>query len=184
MDGFTLNKELRKKFPPGHRIRIYAFTAQALPEEQSAILSRGFDGILLKPFREKDLLNLLGLQPNGNPDRSGTPTPVTAPTEFIGSRDQQIRELFVADTLADLDRLKQHYQNQQLDELSFTCHRMAGRIAQFGQDRLAFQLRKMEIDTRNGEYPDLASFETLVVRVEHYIQELSGQDYVERTIGN
>lgn len=206
MDGFTLNRELRDKIPPHRTVRIYAFTAQALPEEQSVILSRGFDGILLKPFREKDLLNLLGFRPDEaalgpvgigpvavagsleklavtNANTSSAPTPLP----MIGTNGGRIRELFIADTLNDLESLREQYQEQKLEEVSFTSHRLAGRLAQFGQDRLAFSFRKMEIDTRNGENPDSTFFENLLSGVHHYIRELREQQeqlYAGRTTGN
>src|SRR5690606_29719465 len=58
LSGKELMNILRKRT---ESIKIIAFTAQALPEERSKILSEGFDGLLIKPFREAELLEALGM---------------------------------------------------------------------------------------------------------------------------
>lgn len=240
MDGFVLNQELRKRLNRPE-VPIYAFTAQALPEEQSNILSRGFDGILLKPFREKDLLNLLGVWQEPSPakrapeasigagaagatgavagqaqssqttESATTPNQTQAESERsrgdedrhgddgnredeaakfralehraatlfdIDDADGRIRALFVSDTLDDLRRLRQYHDEQALGPLSFISHRLAGRIAQFGEERLAFQLRKIEIDTRNGELPEHGLFKDILSRIEQYVRLVNEPDLV------
>ena len=40
------------------QVKIFAMTAQVLPEELEAVLGQGFDGLIMKPFRENDLLSI------------------------------------------------------------------------------------------------------------------------------
>jgi signal transduction histidine kinase len=57
MDGITLCGLLRERIP--ENVMIYALTAQAMPEERESVLKQGFDGLLMKPFREKELIALI-----------------------------------------------------------------------------------------------------------------------------
>lgn len=57
MNGMELCALLRQRIP-GH-VRIYALTAQVMPDEREAILAQHFDGLLMKPFMEKDLLGVV-----------------------------------------------------------------------------------------------------------------------------
>ena len=41
-----------------------AMTAQVLPEELEAVLGQGFDGLIMKPFRENDLLAVFSTDDN------------------------------------------------------------------------------------------------------------------------
>ena len=61
-------------------VKIYAMTAQVLPEELEAVIEQGFDGVIMKPFREDDLLAILNttvasgtaLSPTANTAEYGT----------------------------------------------------------------------------------------------------------------
>src|SRR5688572_15176124 len=57
MNGFELCKTIKQKV--GAEVKVFAMTARALPEEHAEILAQGFDGILMKPFREQELLQIL-----------------------------------------------------------------------------------------------------------------------------
>src|SRR5690606_25989842 len=77
MDGSTLCRRLREYIPA--EVKIFALTAQALPEEQGSVLEEGFDGILMKPFREADLLKLLARAAAPSASSAAPPASVTAP---------------------------------------------------------------------------------------------------------
>ena len=49
-------------------VKIYAMTAQVLPEELEAVIEQGFDGVIMKPFREDDLLDILNTVPANRAD--------------------------------------------------------------------------------------------------------------------
>src|SRR5690606_29264671 len=51
--GKELANIMRKRI--SESVKIVAFTAQALPEEREKLLSEGFNGLLIKPFREAEL---------------------------------------------------------------------------------------------------------------------------------
>ncbi len=170
MDGTQLNRELRSKIN-ADSVNIYACTAQVLPEEQEHILAQGFDGLLLKPFKEADLLGLLGISPAIHaPDASLA----TIQHLSLGDEEQtsKIIALFAKDTTADVAILKEYYQQRDLANVELLSHRLAGRTAQIGGDKIAFYLRKMEIDARNGELPQADAFEQTITQLMDFVQQL------------
>ncbi|RYY37079.1 MAG: response regulator [Sphingobacteriaceae bacterium] len=145
MDGKQLCVALRKKVPAN--VKIYALTAQALPQENDAILSAGFNGVLIKPFREKELLKVLNI----NEQTTATTTmPDLANIKRMAYGDEaqlaSIIEKFAEDSFADIDILKTElFANDTLtDRISLLLHRMAGRTAQIGAAELAAKLKAAE----------------------------------------
>lgn len=137
-------------------VTIIAFTAQALPEEQSKILSEGFEAILIKPFREAELLSVLGFSPL---EKNNSTSSVHFNLGTLGyiyedpKELSKIIDLFIKDTLEDLSKLKTAIRHESTIDAEILFHRLAGRSAQLGQEKVAFNLRKCEIDARNGEIP-------------------------------
>ncbi len=173
MDGTQLNRALRRKID-SQDVNIYACTAQVLPEEQEQILAEGFDGLLLKPFKEADLLRLLGISPLSPPD-GNSHSQVSAIRHLALDDDEQVRNIidhYLRDTAADITALKMHYVSSGLADVELLLHRIAGRTAQVGGDQIAFRLRKMEIDARSGELPNKAELESVIDAVEAFAQQL------------
>jgi signal transduction histidine kinase/DNA-binding response OmpR family regulator/HPt (histidine-containing phosphotransfer) domain-containing protein len=56
LSGTELFKLLKPKLDPS--ISFYAVTAQVLPEERKMLLQLGFDGVVMKPFKEHELLSI------------------------------------------------------------------------------------------------------------------------------
>jgi signal transduction histidine kinase/HPt (histidine-containing phosphotransfer) domain-containing protein len=63
MSGMELCKAMRLK--AGNAVKIFAMTAQVLPEERKSLLDGGFDGLIRKPFRESDLLGIFNREKHG-----------------------------------------------------------------------------------------------------------------------
>src|SRR5690606_6104667 len=152
MDGTQLNRELRKKIDSAG-VTVYACTAQVLPEEQEQILAQGFDGLLLKPFKEADLLRLVGISSRSLPNEESQ-AKLSAIRHMALDDDEQVRNIidhYLRDTASDITALRTHHAAGDLAAVELVLHRLAGRTAQIGGDGIAFQLRKMEIDARSGE---------------------------------
>lgn len=58
-DGPATVRELRRREGAGHRKRIIALTAHAIPEEKEKLLKLGFDRVLTKPLRFDELFREL-----------------------------------------------------------------------------------------------------------------------------
>lgn len=178
--GTELNHELRPKI--GNDVKIYAFTAQALPEEREQILAEGFDGLLLKPFKEIDLLHLLGLRKtseeawaikNRNDLKDFDFSNLRKLTFNDNNQVLKILNIFVKDTTKDLISLRNALQANERDELSLICHKLAGRTSQIGGQKIAMKLRKLEIDIRNNEF-DILEIQAVIdqlYRLLDYLQE-------------
>lgn len=154
MNGAELCKLLREKIPS--YVKIYALTAQALPDERSSILSQGFDGLLMKPFRESELLSLLFNQ-QGVEGKKEEPISANVDLSAVekmayGDKDliKKIIRRFEDDTSVDLSQLKIAMEKDQISEVSLLLHRIAGRTAQIGAKDLAAKFRAEEIMIHNS----------------------------------
>jgi signal transduction histidine kinase/DNA-binding response OmpR family regulator len=165
MSGSDLYKELRAQY--SEQVKIIAFTAQALPDERNEILSSGFDSLLLKPFKESDLLAALGLHAPETDDRE----------------ESGIIELFKRDTKTDLRRLEKYIREGRLADAELLAHRLAGRTAQLGGTNIAFLLRKTEIDLRNGDQPPLSEIARIKSQLETFMEEYKNEE-LSKTISD
>ncbi|KQN37970.1 histidine kinase [Pedobacter sp. Leaf41] len=144
MTGIELCHILKKKLP--HTVKFYAITAQVLPEEREMVLSEGFDGLIMKPFRSVDLLSIF--------DKTKI---VEGKAEFDFSSiekmtfgDQQMLEKiltrFKKDCIDDAESLKNHIHENDQDKSRLIAHRLAGRTAQMGSKNLANAFRTLELE--------------------------------------
>ncbi|MFC3561673.1 hybrid sensor histidine kinase/response regulator [Pedobacter jamesrossensis] len=144
MNGLELCHILKKKLP--QHIKFYAITAQVLPEEREMVLSEGFDGLIMKPFRAVDLLSIF----------DKTEIMVEAPEfdfssiEKMTFGDQQMLEKilnrFKQDCVDDALELTQYLKENNQDKTRLIVHRLAGRTAQMGSKTLAHAFRNLEIE--------------------------------------
>jgi CheY-like chemotaxis protein len=172
ISGKELSNILRKRtIKPS---KIIAFTAQALPEERYKILADGFESVLIKPFREAELLEILGVEHledeetiSNEFDLGILPMVYDDPKEL-----NNIINLFIKDTLDDLMNLKSAIKKQNGVSAEILLHRLAGRCAQLGQEKIAFSLRKCEIDTRNGEITGMEEVDKIETQILYFIDFL------------
>ncbi|MFB9862439.1 hybrid sensor histidine kinase/response regulator [Rufibacter immobilis] len=172
INGLELCQALRKT---GKRnLQIFALTAEALPEERQYILDHGFDGLLMKPFREVELMALVNGKisvPMPQPETVALPGEVAfnlSPLrQMVGHDDEILKAVlqqFVSETEQDLDGLSASLTHHQAEEVRETLHKLAGRTAQLGAEELAANLRKMEIALRQQTPLAALQLEILVLR--------------------
>ncbi len=171
--GSELNQEVREKLK--RKITIYAFTAQALPEERDKILAMGFDGLLLKPFREQQLLQLIGLV--SQPAKHSTPVDIdfSSLTRLVfGDQEQLLKviALYQTDTRQDLRELRKAYAEGDYDQVALLVHKLAGRTAQIGAKELAEELRKLELVIRKGNTRIEGELRTVIKGLTDLIESL------------
>jgi len=177
MTGKDIYKEFRERY--GANIKIIAFTAQALPEEREEILSFGFDGLLLKPFKEADLLASLGVEADNELNKDPGSELIQS---ILETDDNEVRpkvvKLFKEGTKKDLKELKSNVLDADIYQTEFLLHRLAGRTAQMGEDSIAFTLRKMEIDARAGELPNTQELSDIERRLLQFIETLNKEEAI------
>ena len=144
MTGLELCHILKKRLPAD--VKFYAITAQVLPEEREMVLSEGFDGLILKPFRAVDLLSIF----EKTEILPQAPEFDFSSIEKMTFGDQQMLEKilvrFKQDSINDSAELKVHLAENDQDKSRLIVHRIAGRTAQMGAKTLAQALRQLEFE--------------------------------------
>ncbi len=141
--GLALLNVLRDRFNP--KVKFYAMTAQVLPDEQENVLAAGFEGILMKPFKAEDLLNMFGLK--ATPPSSTAHFDQSALLKMtMGDREMVAKILtsFIGDCKEDEQLLNQALTENNLSYLRLIIHRLAGRVSQIGAKDLGAKFRMLE----------------------------------------
>lgn len=179
INGFDLIKYIRNTLAsPPHLI---ALTAQALPEEREQILKGGFDDLVMKPFREADLLAAVQIATTDLPQNSLVPKGHRINLDnlrrMISDDPAELKAIlqqFVSDTTQDLYLLQQFTNSDDAVGAVDILHRLAGRTAQIGASEHGARLRKLEIEYRS--HPDQVSrLMESIAEIKQLIQTLEGQ---------
>lgn len=147
MSGLEVCEKIRARV--GEAIRIFALTAQVLPQEREEMLAKGFDGIVSKPFKEADLLAVMHNSSNEGqqvlPDISNLEKMAGGDRDLVASILMSIRD----ESLKDLAMIKEAFDNDDSDALLLIIHRMAGRSGQCGAMEYSRLLREAELELRS-----------------------------------
>jgi signal transduction histidine kinase len=153
MSGSALFKLMKPKLNAD--VKVYSVTAQVLPEERAKLMEMGFDGVVMKPFREQELLGLLkDGESQQHPSTFALASPdITFDPSYLekmtfGDEEQLFKILrrFSEDCLQDINDLRTSIEDNDVSQFSLLVHRLAGRIAQIGSGELAADFRKLEIE--------------------------------------
>lgn len=181
ISGIELCRLMRERV--GDTVKIFAMTAQVMPEERAGLLAGGFDGLIMKPFKEIDLLSVLKLDMPLVPDTVGTdivfdPSYIEKMTFGDQTQFDRILNRFVQDCKHDEQEIKSGIKGGNVTLVSLILHRLAGRIAQMGSRDLAGEFRLMEFALNDADRikPDqarqiegmLRDLRKLVYEIEHY----------------
>ncbi|MFA4870356.1 MAG: ATP-binding protein [Pedobacter sp.] len=151
MNGIALCGLLRKRV--GADVMIFAITAQVLPDERELLLTSGFDGLLMKPFKEKELLSVFteiqDLIEDQDEDKKFIDLDLSNLKKMTFGDEEQLQRVllrFTEDSMNDTSEIQEALMSNKQDQVRLLVHRMAGRIAQVGSKSLAASFRQMEID--------------------------------------
>lgn len=152
MSGFDFCQRVKSLSP--ENCKVIALTAQALPEEREAILNKGFDAVLMKPFKEKDLLNqiLLNLEDEPVSIEEASGFDLSTISRMLKGNEEALIDIlnqYLVETQTDLENLKSHIEEQDSKLVLGMLHRLAGRIGQIGDTILSSQLRNIEVSLVN-----------------------------------
>lgn len=150
INGVDLCKEFRKQGRPD--LQIVALTAHVLPTEREKLIQSGFDKVLTKPFRQSELLALIGdtLPTSGSND--AYPNLDALRQMMLGDDNlfQSIVAQFVEETRADLQHLDGLLKEMKTADVRNVIHKLAGRTGQMGMDKLSSKLRTIEEQINDG----------------------------------
>lgn len=181
INGLDLCLALRKKV--SDNVKIYAVTAQALPEEREAILQHGFDGILMKPYKEQELVDLLNNEKNAiepvKEEKIFSRCDLTVLKQMVQGNEEQLRKIlnqFIIDTQEDLNTLRLISTQASHEQVREVVHRLVGRTGQLGSTKLSFNLRKMEVALVGGKPFELLIEDLNIILddIQYLIKEIEG----------
>lgn len=185
MNGIELCSALREKI--NSDVKIFAITAQVLPDERAYLLKSGFDGLVMKPFRESELLAILkGEEFTGDHITGDAELDLSSLKKMTYGDPEQLTKVllrFKTDCLADGEEIRQSLKELNLGGLQLLTHRLAGRIAQIGAKNLAGAFRACELELRavkalgNTERQALllllTSLDQLLIKIDRELDHLS-----------
>lgn len=178
MDGITLCSALKSRSQV--KAKLYAVTAQVLPDERDHVFDRGFDGLLMKPFREVDLLNAIAgteIDLSVPHDHKDVEFDLASLRKMVLDDEQQLINIlnrFKEDSISDIESIKLALSDDDRDQLSLLTHRVAGRLGQVGAAELASQFRRYEASLRNNlEWSDREGIVSLIGKLTDLIHSIS-----------
>ncbi len=157
INGIELCQLLRAR---KSEVQIIALTAHVLPQEQSSLLQSGFDQLLSKPFREQDLLKMLGIH------RAAVTTPIQKETSSLDLSSikkmtmgddalfQSVLVQFAEDTQKNKQDLEKQFQEKNTKAIREIVHQLSGRVGQMGATSLSQQFRQVETELHAGKNTD------------------------------
>lgn len=158
VSGLELSNVLKERL--GNTVRVVALTAQVVGKDISDFLEMGFDDVLMKPFKEDELMAVIrksGDHKNNNMQPMETRRPdqpdITDLLQMSGNDMDQMREFlenFVLQSAKDLETINMALDQEDFPIVTELIHRLAGRCGQMGVYELARDLRKLEKTLREG----------------------------------
>jgi CheY-like chemotaxis protein len=128
----------------------------------------GFDGILVKPFTEKTLLEALG---NAQAEHAEIAFPQLERIIDDPEERRAILLQFRIDTHNDLMLLETAASQDNLETMELVAHRLVGRFAQLEQPALAADVKKLEMQLNRGKY-GRSELEKAVNELRKFLQKL------------
>lgn len=151
MNGWDAARLIRSRNGAKSRYTpIYALTAHALPEEQKALLEAGMDGCILKPFRSRNLKEVLSnIRTSLDRKTEGGTTSVNAAENVVDrSVVDELRDVLgptmfenkLNDFLREMElvgkQLREKAKSESWEHLAKLAHKFAGSASVFGASGL------------------------------------------------
>lgn len=168
MDGIETTRRIREKGAShiDSQIPIIALTAHALTGDRERLLKVGMDDYLSKPFKKRDLLQVIGRycsiaeKPETEPLNTAQPVRHTDGVDakeclerFGGDMEllKEVWDTFMKDAPAQMQTLKSVLEANDLVLAEHQAHTLKSAAANAGARRLSEQAFRMEMAARNGD---------------------------------
>lgn len=153
INGVELCHILRKKY--NSTTTFVALTAHVFSQQRQELINEGFDAVLGKPFRERELLNLFGVvQADDNSTTSEGDEMDLSTLRLMTAGDetlfQSILNQFMDETETDIVQLNDHIRTMNPGPVREIVHKLAGRLGQVGVESLSGRFRSIETKMADG----------------------------------
>ncbi|HEU5148536.1 MAG TPA: ATP-binding protein [Chryseosolibacter sp.] len=154
INGVDLCHAMRNKYP--EQTKFFALTAHVLKAEKETILQEGFDGILTKPFREQELLDVFQKSEGRSTIDSDSPDLATLRQMTLNDESlfQSVLSQFLEETTEDTRHLKTILPSDDIKAIREVVHRLSGRLSQIGIRNLGTRFNKIEKLIVSGKTAD------------------------------
>jgi signal transduction histidine kinase/DNA-binding response OmpR family regulator len=177
MSGLDLCQYVRRS-EHGTAVRIMAVTAQTLPEEHREIMQSGFDAILIKPFKEGDIV--AAIQTMSFSQQAFNLSSIARMSRGDDELFHANLVMLVEETRRDVTVLRQCSAAGDEQLTAELLHRLAGRLGQVGSRELSLRTRALELQFRDGDTPEetmadlqvcIQDIEALTAEIDQYAQK-------------
>lgn len=154
MNGPEAAEPIKATFPA---VKIIAVTASHNPDDYRRCLEAGMDMVLVKPFREQELMEALLKVVIPAPEAVSVQRPPLEPRaleELSGGEVSFLKEmveLFIATTSSALKQINEALRNNDLKSVFENSHKMAASCKQIRADRLYQEVKLLEEKSRRGD---------------------------------
>ncbi|WP_276369885.1 ATP-binding protein [Chryseolinea sp. H1M3-3] len=154
INGVDLCHALKERY--SSKTVFVALTAHVFSQEKEQLLKEGFDIILSKPFREEELLEVLGVRSAERAVQENRDSialdlsmlrKITMGDEALF---QSILSQFQEETEKDLQRLTECLKKPEAGMIREIVHKLAGRVGQMGARSLSSELHDIENELVEG----------------------------------
>ncbi|HSJ69270.1 MAG TPA: ATP-binding protein [Anditalea sp.] len=183
ISGYEVLKRLRKDYNYGE-LPIIAITANVFAEEKEKLSDYGFDGILLKPFKEKELIKAIaktiGLSPLNITDMKrdeidGGSYSLEDLKKFCMGDEELLAEVvsdFYYETKDNLQEITSALSQDDYQSILEIAHKLSSRLGQLKISTSALA-RDIEIDIKNDRFANVpAQVQQLVSETEVIMEEI------------
>lgn len=141
ISGYEIGEILQTDFPEITRI---VMTSPNDSTEIDSFLDKGFDDVLLKPVSEEDLLEVIQMH------KAGFQFPTLDAMIEDPKERKEILHNLVSESRLDAGTIRNSMIENNGDLLLLLVHRFVGRLAQFDQNELSSEFRKLESGLLSG----------------------------------
>lgn len=161
---YAIRNNLKKYYIP-----IIALTANTVDENNLEYWEAGFNDVLLKPFNQEDLFNILvRFLKNRSED-------LRQKLNYVSQGDlsfaETLKTIFVDDSLFRMANMKSSVMSENFDEVRSIAHSMKPSIQQLGSKELFDLVRAIEIEKLDAKLI-VSKVETFELRLMMLIEEL------------
>jgi len=147
LSGLDATKQIRAHDGTNQEIPIIALTAGSSDKEKEAIRAAGMNDVLLKPFSQADLMQMLGKY-LGEPNTRHVPGPDLTDLRNLSNGDDafiiQMLEIFINNNRNDFSALEEACSLFDFAKIKSLSHKMIPPCRHLGFNGVVDQLRKLE----------------------------------------